>query len=120
MWTYVKFMMAAWCRPIAISLPIPVTAPSSGEHGRGAPCQVRYGAAWELRRLIARRWDFRPQDVRMAVSLWQGLADQILPAPMARRLVAALPACNPRYFPAEGHLSLIVRHISEALAQLRS
>lgn len=56
----------------------------------------------------------------MAVSLWQGLADQILPAPMARRLVAALPACNPRYFPAEGHLSLIVRHIGEALAQLRS
>lgn len=77
------------------------------------------GAAWELT-LIARPWDFRLQDVRMPVSLWQGLVDQILPAAMARRLAGALPACSPRYFPGEGHLSLVVRHIGEALAQLRS
>jgi pimeloyl-ACP methyl ester carboxylesterase len=77
------------------------------------------GAAWELT-LIARPWDFRLQDVRMPVSLWQGMADQILPVPMARRLAAALPACNPRYFPGEGHLSLVVRHIGEVLAELRS
>lgn len=56
----------------------------------------------------------------MPVSLWQGLVDQILPAHMARRLAAALPACTPRYFPAEGHLSLVVRHIGDVLAELRS
>ena len=52
--------------------------------------------------------------VRMPVSLWQGLVDQILPAAMARRLAAALPACNARYVRGEGHLSLVVRHIGAA------
>lgn len=76
------------------------------------------GAAWELT-LIARAWDFRLEDVRMKVGLWQGLLDQILPAPMARRLAAALPQCESRYIPNEGHLSLIVRHIGEVLQVLR-
>ncbi len=76
------------------------------------------GAAWELT-LIARPWDFHLQDVRMSVDLWQGLVDQILPAAMARRLADALPACKPRYLPGEGHLSLVVRHIEEVLADLR-
>ena len=39
---------------------------------------------------------------------------------MARRLAAALPACNARYVPGEGHLSLVVRHIGAAPAELRS
>jgi hypothetical protein len=38
---------------------------------------------------------------------------------MARRLAAALPACHPGYFPGEGHLSLVVRHLGEVLAELR-
>lgn len=75
------------------------------------------GAAWELT-LIARPWDFRLEDVHMRVSLWQGLADQILPPRMARGLAAALPACDARYFPGEGHLSLVVRHVGELLQQL--
>ena len=76
------------------------------------------GAAWELT-LIARPWAFHLEDVRMRVSLWQGLADQILPAAMARRWAARLPACEGRYIAGEGHLSLVVHHIGEALAELR-
>lgn len=75
------------------------------------------GAAWELM-LIARPWDFRLEDVHMRVSLWQGLEDQILPPRMARGLAAALPACDTRYIPGEGHLSLVVHHIGELLEQL--
>ncbi len=75
------------------------------------------GAAWELT-LIARPWDIRLRDVRMPVSLWQGLADQILPAAMARRLAAALPNCRARYLPGEGHLSRVVRRIGEVLSEL--
>jgi pimeloyl-ACP methyl ester carboxylesterase len=76
------------------------------------------GVAWELT-LIARPWDFHLEDVRMRVSLWQGLADQILPAAMARSWAARLPACESRYIAGEGHLSLVVHRIGEALAQLR-
>jgi pimeloyl-ACP methyl ester carboxylesterase len=116
---YVKFMMAGMVSPDRDLFDDPgyrsLVAASTAEALR----QGGTGAAWELT-LISRPWDFRLQDVRMSVSLWQGLADQILPAAMARRLAAALPACNPRYFPGEGHLSLVVRQIGEVLAELRS
>jgi pimeloyl-ACP methyl ester carboxylesterase len=115
---YVKFMMAGmvspdrdlFADPDYRALVLASTAEALRQGGRGA--------AWELT-LIARQWDFGLQDVRMPVSLWQGLADQILPAAMARRLAAALPACKPRYLPGEGHLSLVVRHIGEVLAAVR-
>lgn len=115
---YLKFMMAGmvspdrdlFADPDYRALVLASTAEALRQGGRGP--------AWELT-LIARPWDFPLEDVRMPVSLWQGLADQILPAAMARRLAAALPACKPRYLPGEGHLSLVVRHIGEVLAQVR-
>jgi pimeloyl-ACP methyl ester carboxylesterase len=115
---YLEFMMAGMVSPDRDlfadpgyrELMIASTAEALRQGGRGA--------AWELT-LIARAWDLRLEDVRMPVGLWQGLADQILPAALARRLAAALPACNPRYFPEEGHLSLVVRRIGEVLADLR-
>ena len=115
---YVKFMMAGMVSPDRELFADPgyraLVMASTAEALR----QGGTGAAWELT-LIARPWDFRLEDVRMSVSLWQGLADQILPAAMARRLAAALPACTPRFLPGEGHLSLVVRHIGEVLAELR-
>lgn len=77
------------------------------------------GVAWELT-VLSRPWDFRLQDVRMPVSIWQGLADNIVPAAMARRLAAGLPRCEPHYIRNEGHLSLIVRHLGAVLADLHS
>jgi pimeloyl-ACP methyl ester carboxylesterase len=75
------------------------------------------GASWELT-LLAKPWDFRLQEVRVPVHLWQGLADRIVPAAMARRLVAALPDCTPHYLPDEGHLSLIARYLDAVLDRL--
>jgi pimeloyl-ACP methyl ester carboxylesterase len=115
---YVGFMMAGMASPDRDLFADPGYRSLVRESTAEALRQGGRGAAWELT-LIARPWDFRLQDVRMPVSLWQGLADQILPAAMARRLAAALPACNPRYLPGEGHLSLVVRHIGEVLAELR-
>jgi pimeloyl-ACP methyl ester carboxylesterase len=115
---YLKFMMAGMTSPDRDLFADPgyraIVLASTAEALR----QGGRGAAWELT-LIARRWDFAPQDVRMPVSLWQGLADQILPAHMARRLAAALPQCDARYFPEEGHLSLVARKIGEVLTELR-
>jgi pimeloyl-ACP methyl ester carboxylesterase len=115
---YLKFMMAGMVSPDRElfadpgyrALVLASTAEALRQGGRGP--------AWELT-LIARRWDFRLRDVGMPISLWQGLADQILPVAMARRLAAALPACKPRYLKGEGHLSLVVRHIGEVLAEVR-
>jgi len=115
---YLTFMMSGmvspdrdlFADPAYRSLVVTSTAEALRQGGRGA--------AWELT-LIARPWDFRLHDVRMPVTLWQGLADQILPAAMARRLAAALPACEARYLAGEGHLSLVVRHVGDVLAELR-
>jgi len=116
---YLRFMMAGMVSPDRDlfddpdyrALVLASTAEALRQGGRGAARELT---------LIARPWDFRLQDVRMPVSLWQGLADQILPAHMARRLAAALPECNARFLPGEGHLSLVVRHIGAVLAELRS
>jgi pimeloyl-ACP methyl ester carboxylesterase len=115
---YVKFMMAGMVSPDRELFAEPGYRSLVKESTAEALRQGGRGAAWELT-LIASPWDFRLQDVGMPVSLWQGLSDQILPAAMARCLAAALPACNPRYLEGEGHLSLVVRHIGEVLAELR-
>lgn len=115
---YLKFMMTGMVSPDRDLFVDPAYCSLMQESTAEALRQGGRGAAWELT-LIARRWDFSPRDVRMPVSLWQGLADQILPAPMARRLAAALPACTAHYLPGEGHLSLVVRHMEAVLADLR-
>ena len=115
---YVRFMIAGMVSPDRELFADPGYRSLVQRSIAEALCQGGWGAARELT-LIARRWDFELQEVRMPVSLWQGLADQILPAAMARRLAAALPACDPRYLPGEGHLSLVVRHIGAVLAELK-
>jgi pimeloyl-ACP methyl ester carboxylesterase len=116
---YIRFMLAGMGAPDRDLFADPGYRSLMKESSREALRQGGAGAARELM-LIARPWDFRLRDVRMPVSLWQGLVDQILPEPMARRLAGALPDCNARYFPGEGHLSLVVRHIGAALTELRS
>lgn len=81
--------------------------------------QGGHGPAWELT-LIARPWDFELGDVPVPVAIWQGLADAIVPPPMAWYLAATLPHGEPHYLADEGHFSLIARHIDEVLAGLRS
>lgn len=76
------------------------------------------GVAWELT-LLAQPWDFSLQEVRVPVRVWQGLADNIVPAAMARRLVGELPHSEAHYLSDEGHLSLIVRHLGAVLEDLR-
>lgn len=75
------------------------------------------GVARELT-LLARPWDVALREVRMPVQIWHGRADTIVPPAMAKRLREALPASECRYVEAEGHLSLIVRHLGTVLTEL--
>lgn len=75
------------------------------------------GAALELM-LLARPWDFRLQQVAVLVRIWQGLADNIVPAANARHLAEMLPSSECHYLPDEGHLSLGVRYFDAILADL--
>jgi len=71
------------------------------------------GAAYEAN-MYACPWGFRLQDITMPVTLWQGDADVNVPVTMGRYLAQAIPNCDARIFPGEGHL-LIFTHMDELL-----
>lgn len=113
---YINFMMRGLLPPDRDLLLEPGYRALLKESTGQALRQGGRGVAWELP-LLARPWNFPLEEVGMPVSIWQGLADQIIPAAMTRRLAASLPVCKTRFIPGEGHLSLIVRHIGSALRE---
>ena len=65
--------------------------------------------------LMASPWDFRPQDIRVAVQLWHGEADANAPPAMGQYLSATIPNSHASYYQGEGHLSLMAKHLEEIL-----
>jgi pimeloyl-ACP methyl ester carboxylesterase len=70
-------------------------------------------------RLLARGWGFRLEDVRSHVDLFHGEQDVNVPVAAARRVVAALPDCDARFYSDLGHLVAFSRR-SEVLACVRA
>jgi pimeloyl-ACP methyl ester carboxylesterase len=65
--------------------------------------------------LMASPWDFRSQDVRVAVHLWHGEADANAPLAMGQYMATTIPNSHTSFFPGEGHLSLMAKHLEEIL-----
>jgi pimeloyl-ACP methyl ester carboxylesterase len=74
------------------------------EAPRGGPRGARCDTA-----LMVSPWDFRPQDIRVAVHLWHGEADANAPFAMGRYMTAAIPNSRLSSYPGEGHLSLMAK-----------
>jgi len=55
-------------------------------------------------------WGFRLQDIQMPVLLWHGEVDRNIPVEMARFAAAAIPKCEAKFYPNEGHLSLFKKN----------
>jgi pimeloyl-ACP methyl ester carboxylesterase len=68
--------------------------------------------------LMASSWDFRPQDIRIAVHLWHGEADANAPVAMGRYMATTIPNSQVSYLPGEGHLSLMAKYATEILRAL--
>lgn len=49
-------------------------------------------------------------DIQMPLLLWHGEVDQNIPVEMARYVASALPKCEAKFYPNEGHLSLFKKH----------
>ena len=62
--------------------------------------------------LVARSWGFRVQDIAIPVHIWHGEEDGNSPVAMGHWLAGAIPASQARFFPGEGHFSL-VRHLAK-------
>jgi pimeloyl-ACP methyl ester carboxylesterase len=67
---------------------------------------------------MASSWDFRPQDIRIAVHLWHGEADANAPVAMGRYMATTIPNSQVSYYPGEGHLSLMAKYATEILRAL--
>jgi pimeloyl-ACP methyl ester carboxylesterase len=72
------------------------------------------GPQWDTALMVS-PWDFRPQDIRLAVYLWHGGKDANAPLAMGRFMAAAIPNSQVRFYPDEGHLSLLSNYIEEIL-----
>ena len=75
------------------------------------------GAIDELRLYVAAR-PFALTAIEVPVELWHGLDDTVVPPVHGERLAAALPRCEARFLPGEGHFSTPVKAIGEALERL--
>jgi len=80
--------------------------------------QGGYGPAYDAS-LYWKPWGFRLEDIQIPVSLWHGEAD--LNAPFAAHgqyMAKNIPYAQAKFFPGEGHISLIHRYIETILSEI--
>jgi len=65
--------------------------------------------------LMASPWDFHPQDIRVPVHVWHGEGDANAPLAMGQYMAATIPNSHASFYPGEGHLSLMAKHIEDIL-----
>lgn len=68
--------------------------------------------------LLTRPWGFDQHDVSAEVHLWHGELDRVVPAASTRRLERLLPRCTARYYPDDGHYSVVFNHLDDILAEM--
>jgi pimeloyl-ACP methyl ester carboxylesterase len=67
--------------------------------------------------LAARPWGFSPDFITVPVHVWHGEADENSPIAAARYLAATIPDSITRFFPDEGHFSML-GHLPELIEEL--
>ena len=70
------------------------------------------GVAWDAV-ILARPWGFRLEEITLPVHLWHGEVDNMVPVAMGRYVAQAIPKCEAKYYPDEGHVSLLANHLEE-------
>lgn len=65
--------------------------------------------------LYAKPWGFKLEDIprETKVFLFHGELDANVPVSMARTISQQLPDCKSKFFPNEGHLSVLINNFTE-------
>lgn len=77
-------------------------------------------AAFHESLLSVTEYGFRLQEIQAPVMLWHGEVDQNIPVEMARFVATAIPKCDAKFHPEEGHLSLFKKYAEEIIRALVS
>jgi pimeloyl-ACP methyl ester carboxylesterase len=75
------------------------------------------GAVFDMA-LVAREWSFKLEDISMRVHLWHGGQDTVSPIAVGRLMASEIPNCVSKFYPNEGHLSVLFNHMEEILSVL--
>jgi pimeloyl-ACP methyl ester carboxylesterase len=67
--------------------------------------------------ILARPWGFRPEDVKVPVSIFHGAIDDRVPVHHAEQLARVIPESHLTVYPGEGHM-IIFERAEEFLAAL--
>ena len=70
------------------------------------------GPIWEGK-LYTRPWGFELQDISKLIYLWHGERDLMVPLSVGSFQAKNLPNCIAKFYPDEGHFSLITNHMRE-------
>ncbi len=70
--------------------------------------------------LVSREWGFSLGDIRMPVHLWHGQEDRVIPVAMGRYIADRLTSCMGFFLEGEGHFSVTVNYMEQALRVLKS
>jgi pimeloyl-ACP methyl ester carboxylesterase len=68
--------------------------------------------------LYGRDWAFPLHEIQVPTRLWHGERDAVVPPAMAYLLADEIPTCHARFYPEEGHFSIITNHLREILEEL--
>jgi len=73
-------------------------------------------------RLYAKPWGFNPEDIspKLKVYIWHGEVDEAVPVAMGRSMCKAIPNCEGKFYPNDGHYSTIFKYFEEIVNALTS
>jgi pimeloyl-ACP methyl ester carboxylesterase len=78
-----------------------------------------YAGPTQEANLLASDWGFRPEEIKLKkLFLWHGAADRIVPVSIGHRVTEIVPNIEAKFYPEEGHYSVMVNHGAEILTAL--
>jgi pimeloyl-ACP methyl ester carboxylesterase len=106
-----------WVEPDQNALSIPGVADIMSASLVEGIRQGTKGAAYDGTLIGSRNWGFNLQDIKLStLYLWHGERDTQIPFSAIRALAKRLTTCKTKYYPNEGHISLIVNHSQDIIS----
>jgi hypothetical protein len=108
-----------WVEPDKKALTVPGVAEIMSASLSEAVKQGTKGASYDGTLIGSRNWGFRLEDITLSnLYLWHGERDTQIPVSAVSDLAKRLTTCKTRYYPNEGHISLIVNHGDDIIGTL--
>jgi pimeloyl-ACP methyl ester carboxylesterase len=69
-------------------------------------------------KLYTKPWGFKLEDIPIKVFIFHGELDTNVPVSMAHTMSLQIPSCEPKFYPTEGHLSVLINNFNEIVLSI--